>query len=134
MYNDFNNIYQNPYNQRPMQSNYQPLQSTYTPQSMQPIRQQNNLDWIMVQSINQVEQIAVQPGQKAWIMVQNEPIFALRTANDMGLVNTEYYKFEKYNKEAPVVAHENYVTRDEMLKIIDEKIKELKDESIMAAD
>ena len=57
---------------------------------------QSGPEWIMAPSVKQVEQVSVQPGQKAWIMVQNAPVFALRTADNMGLVTTDYYKFEKF--------------------------------------
>lgn len=91
---------------------------------------QSNMDWIFVQDINQIEQISVMAGQKAWIMVQNEPIFALRTANNMGLVTTEYYRFEKYDKEKSEENQKsNYVTHDEMTQAIEEALKGLKDES-----
>ena len=62
--------------------------------------QRQNMEWIMAPTIQQVEQVMVQPGQKAWIMVQNEPIFALRTADNMGLIQTDYYKFEKFTPNA----------------------------------
>jgi len=86
---------------------------------------QSNIDWIMVQSVDQVNQVLVQPNQKAWIMVQNAPIFALRSADQLGLTTTELYKFEKY-ETAPEDTHE-YVTREELDKIIAE-LKESKDE------
>ena len=81
---------------------------------------QSSLDWIMVQTVDQVEAVAVQPNTKAWIMVQNEPIFALRTSDSMGLTKTEYYKFEKYE---PHPAPE-FVTKEELVQIL----KELKEE------
>lgn len=87
----------------------------------------SNLDWIMVQSIEQVESIAVQPNQRAWIMVQNEPVFALRTADGMGLVSTELYKFEKYEKPKT-----EYVTASQLADIIN-KLKEDIHESIISA-
>lgn len=121
MYNDFNNMYQPGYRQMQSMNNYQM-------NNMQP--RQSNLDWIMVQNVDEIDQIVVQPGQKAWIMVQNEPIFALRTANNMGLVSTETYKFEKYVKEGTKMQSDIYVTRDEMNNAIRDAIKEFKYESI----
>lgn len=76
--------------------------------------QRCGLDWIMVQSVKQVEQVSVQPGQKAWIMVQNAPIFALRTADNMGLITTDYYKFEKINPDIDQAAAPNYVTPEQL--------------------
>lgn len=74
---------------------------------------QGGPDWIMAPSIKQVEQVSVQPGQKAWIMVQNAPVFALRTADNMGLVTTDYYRFEKFNPGDSAEPANDYVTRKE---------------------
>lgn len=80
-------------------------------QQQQPT-QQTGPDWITVQNIANIEQVQVQPGAKAWVMVQNEPVFALRVADQMGLVTTSYYRFEKYD---PAIAQpkEEYLTRSE---------------------
>lgn len=76
---------------------------------------QNGPGWIMAQSVKQVEQVSVQPGQKAWIMVQNEPVFALRTADNMGLITTDYYRFEKFDPSAaPVEPAPAYVTVEQL--------------------
>lgn len=76
---------------------------------------QNGPGWIMAQTIKQVEQVSVQPGQKAWIMVQNEPVFALRTADNMGLITTDYYRFEKFDPSAaPVEPAPAYVTVEQL--------------------
>ena len=88
--------------------------------------QTSNLDWIMVQNIDQIESIAVQPSHRAWVMVQNEPIFALRTADAMGLVSTELYKFEKYERPK-----QEYVTASQLTDII-AKLKEDINESIIS--
>lgn len=76
---------------------------------------QSGPDWIMAPSIKQVEQVSVQPGQKAWVMVQNDAVFALRTADNMGLVTTDYYRFEKFDPEVATVQAPSpeYVTRKE---------------------
>lgn len=76
-------------------------------------QQQNGPGWIMAGSIKQVEQVSVQPGQKAWVMVQNEPVFALRTADQMGLVTTDYYRFERIDPAA-AEPEKNYITREEL--------------------
>lgn len=96
---------------------FNPYQYPTRPIQPQFVQQKSNLDWITVASISQVEQVNVNAGSKAWIMVQNEPIFALRTADNMGLVTTEYYKFEKYEpmNAKNSINTNDYVTRDEML-------------------
>lgn len=83
--------------------------------------QQSGPDWIMANTMQQVEQVQVAPGGKAWVMVQNEPVFALRTADNMGLVTTDYYRFEKIDPSAASPAPE-YVTRAEF----EEFVKSLK--------
>lgn len=76
---------------------------------------QGGPDWITVPTVKQVEQVSVQPGQKAWVMAQNEPVFALRVADNMGLVTTDYYRFEKYTPgmEQDATAA-NYVTAEQL--------------------
>ena len=81
-----------------------------------------NIDWIMVQTTDQAESIPVQPNQRAWIMVQNEPVFALRTADAMGLAHTDFYKFEKYEPH-PAEAKPAYVTIED-LKALEERLNE----------
>lgn len=97
--------------------------SGYVPAGKTPAQlQQSGPDWIMAPSIKQVEQVGVQPGQKAWIMVQNEPVFALRTADQMGLVTTDYYRFEKIDPNtAGAAPNADYITRQEL----DSRLKEL---------
>lgn len=76
---------------------------------------QSGPDWIMAPTIKDVDHVNVSPGGKAWVMVQNEPIFALRSADQMGLVTTSYYRFEKYDPAAqPTEAAPNYITREEL--------------------
>ena len=101
------------------------------PQTMSPLYQQPRFmpqqppqppqsgpDWIMAQTMAQVEQVAVQPGQKAWVMVQNEPIFALRVADQMGLITTNYYRFEPYDPAAAKQPAAEYITRQEFEKMV----------------
>lgn len=106
----------NPYNGYSMQSNgfqFNPMNRYQQGTQMPPQAQQNGPDWIMAPSIKQVEQVSVQPGQKAWIMVQNAPVFSLRTADNMGLVTTDYYRFEKFNPGDSAEPANDYVTRKE---------------------
>lgn len=84
-------------------------------QSNAPQGAQNGPGWIMAQTVKQVEQVSVQPGQKAWIMVQNEPVFALRAADNMGLITTDYYHFEKFDPSAsPAEPGPVYVTVEQL--------------------
>lgn len=79
----------------------QPMQRQQPMQMMQPQQmQQTGPDWIRVANIQQVEQVSVQPGQTAWIMVQSAPVFAVREADKVGLTSTEFYRFEKFDPAA----------------------------------
>lgn len=108
----------NPYTQQFVGNQWGYQQVAQQPQYTQQAQsQQSNMDWIMVSDVKNVESVSVQPGQKAWVMAQNEPVFALRTANQLGLVTTEYYKFERYDPNtqptAAAMQPGDYVTRKE---------------------
>lgn len=107
-YNPFNG-----YSMHPNGFQFQPM-NRYQPTLQMPSQAtQSGPDWIMTPSVKQVEQVSVQPGQKAWIMVQNAPVFALRTADNMGLVTTDYYKFEKFTPGETAETANDFVTRKE---------------------
>lgn len=115
----FDNPY-NPYNPYGFPAPFGGINSAqpqFTPQTMtQPMQMpkpaQSGPDWIQAPTIKHVEQVQVAPGGKAWVMVQNEPVFALRMADQMGLVTTDYYRFEKIDPTVEV-GTTKYVTREE---------------------
>lgn len=74
------------------------------------------MEVIPVQTIQQVEQVQVQPGQRKMVLVQNEPIIANRTADSMGLVTTDYFRLERFDPNAiPAQAPaQNYVTVEQL--------------------
>ena len=72
----------------------------------------NNSPWLYVPTAKDVQSVQVQPGQKAWVMVQNDCVFALRSADNMGIVTTDFYRFEKIDAETANPQNE-YVTRKE---------------------
>lgn len=108
-------------------------QSMMQNQSAQTQPQQTGPDWIRVATAQQVEQVSVQPGGKAWVMVENMPVFALRVADNMGLVTTDYYRFEKINQETATGASSNPqnvsngMTRDEVDALISERLSAFAD-------
>ena len=66
-----------------------------------PMRGQvSNLDWIRVPNVGDVGQVSVQAGQTAWIMTQNDNVFAVRTADSMGIVNTRFFRFTEFDPAA----------------------------------
>lgn len=78
---------------------------------------QGGMEVVPVQTIQQVEQVQVQPGQRKMILVQNEPVVAARSADNMGLVTTEYYQLTKFDPHAMPVAPqmpEKYITEEQL--------------------
>lgn len=82
---------------------------------------QNGLPSIsQVNTIKQVEQIQVHPGGKMLVLVANEPVIAMRMADNMGLTTTDYYKIAKFDPESSSNQKDNdYVTRAEFQQFID---------------
>lgn len=91
--------------QWPQQPNYgmngngytSPMQSSPYRPPVAPQGQLNSMDWIRVPNVPDVEQVSVQPGQTAWIMVQNNSVFAVRMADPMGMVTTKYFQFAEFD-------------------------------------
>lgn len=76
-----------------------PTQMPPYPQFQQPQQPVQEFDWIRVNTLEDVKNVSVAPGKKAWIMLQNDPIFVVKSANDMGLATTQAFRFEPYNPQ-----------------------------------
>lgn len=77
--------------------------------------QRSGIEVVPVQTLQQVEQVQVQPGTRKLIMVQNEPVVAMRVADNMGLVTTDYYQLQKFSPSSmPVSSSERYVTEEQL--------------------
>lgn len=83
---------------------------------------QSGLDWIFVPNIRDAAGVTVPPGGKAWIMAQDEPIFAVRVADNLGMIKTDYYRFAPCDPAAEEAAEKNaqFVTRDEFTAALQE--------------
>lgn len=111
-YNNFYNPYSQPFqaaqgqfNQFPMSQPTQQLQA-----------QQSGPAVLSVATIKQVEQVPVQPGRQVLVMVQNDPVIAMRTADQMGLVQTDYYHIQRFDPEQAAPAQE-YATKTELAQL-----------------
>ena len=120
----------------------QPVAIQRQPMMQQPVQQEQSggPDWIRVPSVQQVEHVAVQPGQTAWIMVQNEPVFAVKEASKVGLTSTEYYRFEAFDPSAiqqeasgKTVSPTDYEMLAERVKAIEDEISEAKKRGAITA-
>ena len=114
-FSNFNNF--NPYNM----GNFVQNANNYSQQMQQPQQMQqqaNGLDIVTVQNVQQVEQVQINPGQRRLVMVQNEPVVAMRTADNMGLASTEYYQLVKFDPTARTnvqnVDCNKYITEEQL--------------------
>lgn len=115
-----------PVNYYPNMGNYAPYagqspysQGNFSMQNMPPVSP-TGPELVTVQTVGQVEQVGLQPGQRKIVMVQNEPVIAARFADNMGLVSTEYYHLEKFDPAASVSAHSvEYITRKEFNEFVE---------------
>lgn len=111
-YNNFYSPYSQPFqaaqgqfNQFPMSQPTQQLQA-----------QQSGPSVLSVATIKQVEQVPVQPGRQVLVMVQNDPVIAMRTADQMGLVQTDYYHIQRFDPEQAAPSTE-YATKSELAQL-----------------
>lgn len=64
-------------------------------------------NWIRVNNVEEVKSYYVKPEEQVWFMFQEEPIFAVRTCDNVGLANTQYFKFEQFDIENKNAEKEN---------------------------
>lgn len=89
----------NPYMAQQFQQAFQqPMQAVQPMQPQQPARPEITV--AQVATLEQVEQVQMLPGERKIILVQNVPVIAIRVADQMGLVQTEYRKTETFDPHA----------------------------------
>ena len=129
-FGNFNNF--NPYvmgnfgqNSNAYGQQFQNVQNQQTQQSVG-----CGLDIVTVQTVQQVEQVQINTGQRRLVMVHNEPVVAMRTADNMGLASTEYYQLVKFDPTARTnvqpVDNNKYVTEEQLESRLKEFMKNLK--------
>lgn len=81
----------------------------------------------MVPTIADVDKVMVQPGETRWIMVQNEPVIAVKKADTMGYASGEYYRLTKIDPAAMQTPAPgcNYVTEQQMEERINAAISQV---------
>lgn len=60
----------------------------YTDQPQGQNGQQAGPGWVFVPRVDDIVNVTVQPGGKAWIMAQDQPVFAVRSADQLGVTQT----------------------------------------------
>jgi hypothetical protein len=100
-------------------------------------QQSNSVEAMYVNSLQQVEQVQIQPGQTKMIIAQNESIIAMRSADNMGLATTDYYKlvpvYPFSQQEQTQKAKPNYVTEEQLEKRLGELVESIKSNSSVTA-
>lgn len=119
MYNQFT-PYGYPYGSQTSQNTLYTPQWGNVPTMQNGPQTQGGMEVVPVQTIQQVEQVGLQPGQRKMVMVQNEPVIAARSADNMGLVTTEYYRLEKFTPGISTTPQTgDFVTRQEFNAFVD---------------
>lgn len=96
--------------------------TNYRPQMMQPAPQTANVNWISVNGIAGARDHIVQPGQTAWMMDNNEPIFYVKDVDNMGRANLRTFRFEEIQPGAqqpqtPQIDMSNFATKEDIAKL-----------------
>lgn len=92
----------------------QTQQSGYLGYGRQTMQQNspNTMELLRVQTVQQVEQVPVPPGQRRHIMVENEPVIAIRHADPVsGFTTTNYFRLEEFS---PTAAQPGYITAEQL--------------------
>lgn len=99
MYGNYMNPYSGymPQMQMPNMTQYSQAMNMQTQQMPQQAQRQSNIRAVRVPTIEQVEQIQLQPNEELIAMVQNVPVIAYRYADAMGVVTTEYRRTEPFD-------------------------------------
>lgn len=70
---------------------------------------------VQMPTVADVEKFQPQRGSTMIVMAQDKPVFALKAADRMGVVNTSWYKYEQYNPEQD---RPQYITRSELEEVL----------------
>lgn len=84
-------------------------------QSYQQIQQNGMFPAVQLPTVADVEKFQPQRGMTMVVMAQDKPVFALKTANGMGVVNSNWYKYESYD---PAQDKPKYVTMEELERVL----------------
>ena len=79
-----------------------------------------NVNWIQVAGLEGARNQIVQPGQTAWMMDNNSPVFYVKSVDGMGSATFKVFQFAEISPEAlnpaqsqPKEERQEYVTRQE---------------------
>lgn len=96
-----------------------------------------NVNWIQVAGIEGAKNQIVQPGQTAWMMDNNSPVFYVKSVDGMGSATFKAFRFEEISPDCmapqPQQAQPDYVTRaefEDLLRKLGEPTLEKEDKTL----
>lgn len=96
------------------------MQQQLNNQMQAPIQQptMQNVNWIPVSGYQGAKDHIVQPNTTAWMMDNNEPVFYVKSADNLGTTTFKAYRFEEISEpgqtvSVPQLDMSKYVQRDE---------------------
>lgn len=84
-------------------------------QQFQQIQRSGMFPTVQLPTVSDVEKFQPQRGATMVVMAQDKPVFALKVADRMGVVSSNWYKYEPYNPEQD---RPQYITRDELEEVL----------------
>ena len=106
-------------------------------QQYQPQAPAQNVNWIQVAGIEGAKNQIVQPGQTAWMMDNNSPVFYVKSVDGMGSATFKAFRFEEISPDCmapqPQQAQPTYVTRaefEDLLRKLGEPTLEKEDKTL----
>lgn len=106
-------------------------------QQYQPQSPTQNVNWIQVAGIEGAKNQIVQPGQTAWMMDNNSPMFYVKSVDGMGSATFKAFRFEEISPDfmasQPQQSQQDYVTRaefEDLLRRLGEPTLEKEDKTL----
>lgn len=91
-------------------------------QQLQQMQQNGIFPAVQLPTVADVEKFQPQRGMTMVVMAQDKPVFALKAADKMGVVNANWFKYEAYNPEAD---KPQYITRSELEDVLSKFMQKL---------
>ena len=103
-------------------------------QQYQPQSPSQNVNWIQVAGIEGAKNQIVQPGQTAWMMDNNSPVFYVKSVDGMGSATFKAFRFEEISPDCMAPQPQRaYVTRaefEDLLRKLGEPTLEKEDKTL----
>lgn len=123
--------------QAALQQRIQQMEQQRQQYQSQPQAPAQNVNWIQVAGIEGAKNQIVQPGQTAWMMDNNSPVFYVKSVDGMGSATFKAFRFEEISPDCmapqPQQAQPDYVTRaefEDLLRKLGEPTLEKEDKTL----